>query len=43
MNYLNHIANHEKGKLIDLNTAVSGITIPFHPGAEKYFKEQGVL
>ena len=36
-------ANHEKGKLIDLNTAVSGITIPFHPGAEKYFKEQGVL
>ena len=36
-------ANHEKGKLIDLETAVSGITIPFHPGAEKYFKEQGAL
>lgn len=36
-------AGHEKGQLIDLNTAVSGVTVPFHPGAEKYFKEQGVL
>lgn len=34
---------HEKGELIDLETAVSGINIPFHKGAEKYFKEQGVL
>ncbi len=36
-------AGHEKGLLIDLETAVSGISIPFHSGAQKYFEEQGVL
>lgn len=34
---------HSKGELIDPNTAVSGISIPFHPGAEKYYKEQGLM
>ncbi|MHB8918527.1 MAG: TAXI family TRAP transporter solute-binding subunit [Desulfocucumaceae bacterium] len=34
---------HEKGKTIDLKTAVNGISIPMHPGAEKYYKEKGVL
>ncbi len=33
---------HAKGELIDLETAVSGISIPFHPGAVKYFAEVGV-
>jgi TRAP transporter TAXI family solute receptor len=36
-------AGHAKGEAIDLETAVSGISIPFHPGAEKYFKEAGAL
>lgn len=34
-------AAHTKGELIDLDTAVSGISIPFHPGAAKYYAEQG--
>ncbi len=33
---------HVKAAELDLNTAISGISIPFHPGAEKYYKEQGV-
>lgn len=28
---------------LDQNAAVQGISVPFHPGAEKYFKEIGVL
>lgn len=32
-----------KGKELDLSYAVEGISIPFHKGAEKYFKEQGLL
>lgn len=28
---------------LDENAAVQGISVPFHPGAEKYFKEIGVL
>ncbi|MDL2300221.1 TAXI family TRAP transporter solute-binding subunit [Clostridiaceae bacterium OttesenSCG-928-D20] len=35
-------AGHTKGAEIDLNTAISGIDIPFHPGAMKYYKEVGV-
>lgn len=34
---------HQKAALLDKNTAVQGISIPFHKGAEKYYKEQGVL
>ncbi|MFE7064574.1 TAXI family TRAP transporter solute-binding subunit [Sutcliffiella sp. NPDC057660] len=34
---------HAKGKLITLETATDGIGIDFHPGAEKYFKEKGLL
>ncbi len=36
-------AGHAKGELLDPATAVSGIAIPFHSGAEKYFTEVGVL
>ena len=32
---------HVKGALLDPATAVSGISIPFHPGAEKYYSEVG--
>lgn len=35
-------AGHDKGKELNLETAVSGIDIAFHPGAAKYFTEQGV-
>ncbi len=35
--------SHAKGEFITLETAVDGIGIDFHPGAEKYFKEEGLL
>lgn len=35
-------AGHAKGAELSLETAVQGIDIPFHPGAEKYFTEAGV-
>lgn len=34
---------HEKGKSIDLKTAVNGFSIPLHPGVIKYYKEKGVI
>ena len=34
---------HSKGELLSTDTAVLGISIPFHPGAEKYYKEVGAL
>ena len=33
---------HSKGAEISLAQAKRGITIPFHPGAEKYFSEKGL-
>jgi TRAP transporter TAXI family solute receptor len=36
-------AGHAKGKLITRQNAVTGAGIPFHPGAEKYYKEVGLL
>ena len=33
---------HNKGAEIALKHARNGVTIPFHPGAEKYFKEKGL-
>ena len=34
---------HPKGKEISLKTALQSISIPLHPGAEKYYREKGVL
>lgn len=34
---------HDKAKELSPEYAVSGISIPFHPGAEKYYKEAGAL
>ncbi len=34
---------HAKGKDVTAEAAVTGVSVPFHPGAEKYFKEIGVL
>ena len=36
-------AGHAKGKMITLKHAVQGVGIPFHPGAERYYKEVGAL
>ncbi|BBD41042.1 hypothetical protein Amn_pb00330 (plasmid) [Aminobacter sp. Y103A] len=36
-------SGHAKGKSITLETALDGIGIPLHPGAERYYKEAGVL
>ena len=33
---------HNKGSEISMERAAEGITIPFHPGAAKYFAEKGV-
>lgn len=33
---------HAKGSLISLETALNGVGIEVHPGAKKYFDEQGV-
>jgi TRAP transporter TAXI family solute receptor len=34
---------HAKGKEIRLETALAGMAIPLHPGAEKYYREVGIL
>lgn len=35
--------SHSAGKQIKLETAAEGLPIPLHPGAEKYYREKGVL
>jgi TRAP transporter TAXI family solute receptor len=36
-------AGHAKGKLIQQSTALDGVGIPLHPGAEKFYKEVGLI
>ncbi|WP_415184701.1 TAXI family TRAP transporter solute-binding subunit [Phaeovulum sp.] len=36
-------AGHAKGKLIRAETALAGVGIPLHPGAERFYKEAGLL
>jgi TRAP transporter TAXI family solute receptor len=36
-------AAHAKGKELNAQYAVQGVSIPFHPGAVKYFKEKGLM
>ncbi len=36
-------AGHAKGKAITKESATAGAGIPFHPGAEKFYKEAGLL
>jgi hypothetical protein len=33
---------HAKGKEVTLESALNGMSIPLHPGAEKFFKEKGI-
>jgi len=34
---------HAKGAELSLESAVDGVSVPFHPGAEKYYKEVGAI
>ena len=36
-------AGHAKGKFITKENAVKGVGIPVHPGAEKVYKEAGLI
>jgi uncharacterized protein len=36
------VAAHSAAKAIKLETALSGMPVPLHPGAAKYFKEKGL-
>lgn len=33
---------HAKGKELSLKTAATGVSIPFHPGALKFYREKGI-
>ena len=37
------VAAHSAAKAIDLKHALDGMPVPLHPGAEKYYKEVGVI
>jgi hypothetical protein len=34
---------HAKGKELNIYAAVKGVSIPFHPGAVKFYKEKGLM
>ncbi len=34
---------HAKGKDVTLETALDGMAIPLHPGAERYYREKGLI
>jgi hypothetical protein len=34
---------HAKGKDVTLKTALDGMAIPLHPGAERYYREKGMI
>ncbi len=36
-------AGHAKGKFITKENAVKGVGIPYHPGAERFYKEVGLI
>ena len=36
-------AAHSAGKAVKLEKALEGMPVPLHPGAEKYFKEKGLI
>jgi TRAP transporter TAXI family solute receptor len=35
-------AGHAKGKSVQVKTALAGVGVPLHPGAEKFYKEKGM-
>ncbi len=36
-------ATHNAAKAIDIKNAANGMPVPIHPGAERYYKEMGVI
>jgi hypothetical protein len=36
-------SGHAKGKEITLESALEGIGVPLHPGAERFYKESGLI
>ncbi|HNS55187.1 MAG TPA: TAXI family TRAP transporter solute-binding subunit, partial [Syntrophales bacterium] len=34
---------HAQGKNVQPKTALAGMAVPLHPGAEKYYKEAGII
>jgi hypothetical protein len=34
---------HSKGRAITLETALDGVAVPLHPGAERYYREVGLI
>lgn len=34
---------HDVGRLVTLDTALDGMSVPLHPGAERFFEEAGML
>lgn len=36
-------SGHAKGRLIRLETALNGLAIPLHPGAERFYREQHLI
>jgi TRAP transporter TAXI family solute receptor len=37
------VTGHGAGQRINLNNALSGVAIPLHPGAERYYREIGLI
>lgn len=37
------VTAHNAAKDMKLETALKGMTVPMHPGAEKYYKEKGIM
>jgi TRAP transporter TAXI family solute receptor len=36
-------AGHPKGASVRIETALAGVTVPLHPGAERFYRERGLL
>jgi TRAP-type uncharacterized transport system substrate-binding protein len=36
-------SGHAKGRAIKIETALQGLGIPLHPGAEKFYKEKDLI
>jgi TRAP transporter TAXI family solute receptor len=37
------VAAHNAAKAIDIKKALDGMPVPLHPGAERYYKEKGLM
>ena len=42
-NQIDLIAGNAHGREVTLDTALQGVTVDFHPGAVKYYKEKGIM